>query len=160
MHSMRTTGSICTVRVAGRRFGLQTTALAQVVRPRGLRRVPLCPGFICGVLPYRGEVLTVVGCRSLLEVPALADQAGCVLVMEGAEERFGLLVDEVGAVVEVETLEEMPAGVGARAAWLFGGVWRVEGELVARLEPERLTPARLRTAMGADGTMNFSQEAA
>ncbi len=160
MEAMYEAGSICTMAVGGQRFGIETGLLAQVIGRQGMRRVPLAPAFVCGVLPYRGEVLTVVGMRSLLQVDGPACKEGCVLVVRGESEQFGLLVDEVGEVVEGMKPEAMPAGAGARAGWLFGGVWRMKDELVAILEPARLSPARLRGAMNLFAMGARDEEAA
>lgn len=148
--------SVCTISVGEQRFGIETAALGQVVLSRGMRRVPLGPAFCCGVLAYRGEVLTVVGMRRLLGLPD-AD-AGCVLVIEDDGERFGLLVDGVGAVVEVERGEPIPGGGAGNA--LFGEVWRLDGDLLVKLDPAQVRPGRLGERLVAMGSAGSGQEAA
>jgi purine-binding chemotaxis protein CheW len=97
-------------------------------------------------VPYRGEVLTTVNLRALLGMETQAGKC-CVLVMEDDEaaERFGLVVDAVGGVVTMSRrmLEANPCTLEARGKWLFDGAYKMDGELMVRLDPKKLCPSRL-----------------
>lgn len=100
------TVSLCSLCVGDQIFGIDTRRISEVLGRRELRRVPLAPAFIGGVVPYRGEVLTTVNFRALLGSES-REEAGCVLVLDDGErgERFGLLVDRVGGVVTAQASE-------------------------------------------------------
>ena len=158
--------SLCSMSMGGRVFGIDTTKVREVLgrsdrgsrlgqetgRQAGgearsdLRRVPLAPAFIAGVIPYRGEVLTTLSLRALLG-DGLERPGGCVLVLdfEGTSERLGLMVDEVGGVVTVKKamLEENPCTLDARSKALFDGAYKISGGLIVRIDPQRLHPGRL-----------------
>lgn len=106
----------------------------------------MSPAFIAGVVPYRGEVLTTVSLRALLGLESRSG-AYCVLVMEDEEgsERFGLVVDAVGGVVESsrQNLEPNPSTLESKGRWLFDGAYKMESGLMVRLDPQRLCPSRL-----------------
>jgi purine-binding chemotaxis protein CheW len=106
--------------------------------------------FVGGVLPYRGEVLTVVDLRALLGLGECFAKS-CVIVLEDevGEERFGLAVDMVGGVVTVSasSLEVNPCTLEARERWLFGGAYKMGTKLMVQLDPRKLSPSRL-TATG------------
>jgi purine-binding chemotaxis protein CheW len=138
--------SLCSLFAGDETFGIDTNKIREVLGERELQRVPMSPGYIAGVVPYRGEVLTTVNLRALL---GMETQAGpcCVLVMEDDEaaERFGLVVDAVGGVVTMShrMLEANPCTLEARGKWLFNGAYKMDGELMVRLDPRKLCPSRL-----------------
>src|ERR1700727_2650494 len=70
--------------------GSDTSKIREVLGERELQRVPMSPGFIAGVVPYRGEVLTTVNLRALLGMEAHSGK-GCVLgrADDEAAGRFG-----------------------------------------------------------------------
>ena len=159
--------SLCSMSMGGRLFGIDTAKVREVLgrSDRGmrlgqqggqhqmgsgarsdLRKVPLAPSFIAGVIPYRGEVLTTLSLQALLGGGA-ERPGGCVLVLDfdGTSERLGLMVDEVGGVVTVKksTLEENPCTLDARSKALFDGAYKLPSALIVRIDPQRLHPGRL-----------------
>jgi purine-binding chemotaxis protein CheW len=138
--------SLCSLFAGEEMFGIDTSKIREVLGERELQRVPMTPGFIAGVVPYRGEVLTTVNLRALLGMETQAGKC-CVLVMEDDEaaERFGLVVDAVGGVVTMSRrmLEANPCTLEARGKWLFDGAYKMDGELMVRLDPKKLCPSRL-----------------
>ena len=89
--------SLCSLMAGEKMFGIDTRQILEVLGSRVLQRVPLTQGYIGGIVPYRGEVLTTVSLRALLGLEA-SGKAGCVVVLESeGEERYGLLADGVGA---------------------------------------------------------------
>ncbi len=138
--------SLCSLFAGDETFGIDTSKIREVLGERELQRVPMSPDFIAGVVPYRGEVLTTVNLRALLGMETQAGRC-CVLVMEDDEaaERFGLVVDAVGGVVTMSRrmLEANPCTLEARGKWLFDGAYKMDGELMVRLDPRKLCPSRL-----------------
>ena len=138
--------SICSLRAGTGLFGIDTRQIREVLGATAPQRVPLAPGYIAGVVPYRGEVLTTVSFRALLGLER-GTGANCVLVLddEETEEHFGLMVDGVGGVLmmEQDALEANPSALDARSLALFDGAYRMQTGLVVRLDPQRLRPSRL-----------------
>jgi purine-binding chemotaxis protein CheW len=140
------TVSLCSLRAGAGLFGIDTRQICEVLGRTTPQCVPLAPGYIAGMAPYRGEVLTTVSLRALLGLDVWAG-VNCVLVLDDEEngERFGLMVDGVGGVVTMaaDALEPNPAGLDARSLALFDGAYRTDAGLMVRLEPGRLRPSRL-----------------
>lgn len=91
---------ICSVRVGTALFGVPIKHILEIVAGTRPEPVPLAPGFVGGLAHYRGDVLTTVSLRRLLD---LAPREGPqdMLVVESAGGCFGLLVDSVGEVLTV-----------------------------------------------------------
>ena len=136
--------ALCWLTVDGRLFGIDTRQIREVLGPRKVQAVPLAPAFLAGVLAYRGEVLAAVDLRCLLGLPPKQEQ-GRLLVLDGGGNPFGLLVDWVGGVVEVEPkmLGANPTTLDRNSKALFRGAYRVPEGLLVQLDADRLRPEHL-----------------
>lgn len=145
---------MCSFRAGAGLFGIDTTQIREVLGAVAPQPVPLAPEYIDGVMAYRGEVLTALSFRALLGLERRA-KASCVLVLddEQNEERFGLVVDEVGGVLTMarDAFEPNPSTLDERCMELFDGTCRTPSGLMVRLDPMRLRPSRL-AATGMFGT--------
>jgi len=138
--------SLCTLRTGGDVFGIETGAVREALLQCELREAPLAPGFVAGVLAYRGEVLVAVSFRALMGLPAKAEASSAVVLQDGESgEMFALLMDELVDVVQVDagSWEPNPALLEARQRLIFNGAYRMEGAPVVRLETERVQPSWL-----------------
>jgi len=138
---------MCSVRVGQTFFGIPVTCILEILGKPAKQPVPLAPSYIGGLVHYRGEVLTAVSLRSLLDMPA-HDATEDILVFEGSDGYFGLLVDEVGEVMTVlpADFESNPSTLDDRRKALFAGTYKLSNSLLVMLEPERLDPVRLAEA--------------
>ena len=157
LHEEDDSTSLCSMFAGAESFGIDTGKIREVLGTRELKRVPMAPVFVAGVVPYRGDVLTTVSFRALLGLPE-SSEAGCVLVLEDddGQERFGLVVDAVGGVVTVNRrmLEANPCTLEAKCKWLFDGAYKMPSGLLVQLDPQKLRPSRLaETAMFRQGTI-------
>src|SRR5271157_2055059 len=85
---------ICSVRVGQGLYGVPITHILEIVGKASPKPVPLAPKFVGGLVHYRGDVLTTVSLRQLLDMPPKEGRQD-LLVLESAGGIFGLLVDSV-----------------------------------------------------------------
>lgn len=135
---------VCSVRLEGRLFGIPIEHILEIaggVRPEP---VPLAPQFVGGLVHYRGDVLTTVSLRHLLEL-APRESAQDMLVVESEGGCYGLLVDAVGEVLTVagEDFEANPATIDELRRTLFAGAYKLKEELMVMLDPGQLDPMTL-----------------
>lgn len=135
---------MCSVRVGETLFGIAITRILEILGTPPTQSVPLAPHYIGGLVHYRGEVLTAVSLRSLLDMPPHAS-ASDILVFEGPDGCFGLLVDAVGEVMTVSPreFEANPSTLDDRRKALFAGTYKLKEGLLVMLDPDRLDPMRL-----------------
>jgi purine-binding chemotaxis protein CheW len=135
---------VCTVRLGEIRFGLPITRVVEIIGAARLQPVPLAPGFVRGLVHYRGDLLTAVSLRWLLGLPP-ANGSQDLLVLESPGGNFGLLVDTVGEILTVsaEDYEPNPSTVSDRRRGLLKGAYKLEDSLLVMLDPERLDLSRL-----------------
>ena len=67
---------VCSVRLGEGLFGIPITHILEIVGGARPQPVPQAPGFVGGLVHYRGDVLTTVSLRHLLDLPASEGAAG------------------------------------------------------------------------------------
>ena len=135
---------VCSVRVGTTLFGIPIQHILEIVGSARPQPIPLAPGFVGGLIHYRGDVLTTVSLRYLLDLPPL-EGAQDVLVLESEAGCFGLQVDSVGEVLSVSGIdyEPNPSILNERRRTLLAGAYKLKESLLIMLDPERLDPAQL-----------------
>jgi purine-binding chemotaxis protein CheW len=141
---------MCSVRLGTTLFGVPITHILEIVGGARPQPVPLAPGYVGGLVHYRGDVLTTVSLRHLLGMPP-KEGTQDILVLESAGGCFGLLVDSVGEVLTVSSAahEPNPSILDERRRALFAGAYKLKDSLLVMLDPERLDPMRLSQAQAA-----------
>jgi len=139
---------MCSVRLGGTLFGVPITAILEILDKPSPRPVPLAPPHIGGLVHYRGEILTAVSLRSLLGLPGHS-QPSDMLVFEGRDGYFGLLVDGVAEVLTVspQEFEPSPSILDERKRALFSGTYKLSDSLLVMLDPGRFDPVQLSPAL-------------
>ena len=135
---------VCSVRLDKTLFGVPIQHILEIIGSTRPQPIPLAPGFVGGLVHYRGDVLTTVSLRALLDLPPL-ECAQDILVLESAGGCFGLLVDSVGEVLQVSSAdyEPNPSILDERRGGLLAGAYKLKDSLLVMLDPERLDPVRL-----------------
>ena len=135
---------VCSVRLDRRLFGIPIAHILEIAGGIRPQPVPLAPPFVGGLVHYRGDVLTTVSLRQLLDLPG-SERAQDMLVVESAGGCYGLLVDAVGEVLRVSAadFEANPATMQERRRMLFAGAYKLKQELMVMLDPAQLDPMTL-----------------
>jgi purine-binding chemotaxis protein CheW len=135
---------VCSVRLGKTLFGVPITHILEIVGTSQPQPVPLAPGYVGGLVHYRGDVLTTVSLRHLLGLPP-REGTQDILVLESAGGIFGLLVDSVGEVLTVRATdyEANPSILDERRRGLLAGAYKLKDSLLVMLDPERLDPLHL-----------------
>jgi purine-binding chemotaxis protein CheW len=140
---------VCSVRLSNTLLGVPITHILEIVGATKPQPVPLAPDYVGGLVHYRGDVLTTVSLRQLLDLPP-REGAQDILVLESAGRIFGLLVDSVGEVLTVCTAdyEPNPSTLDERRRGLLAGAYKLKGSLLVMLDPDRLDPLHLSAGAG------------
>jgi len=141
---------MCSVRLGKTLFAVPIAHILEIIGSARPGPVPLAPNFVGGLIHYRGEVLTTISLRYLLDLPPL-DHPQDILVFESVGGCFGVLVDSVGEVFTLSSddHEPNPSTLDVRRRTLFTGSYKLKGSLLVTLDPERLDPLYLCAAQAA-----------
>jgi len=126
-----------TVTVAGQLLGLPIGRVHDVFVVNEMTKVPLSQAEIAGLLNLRGRVVTAVSLRSRLglqEDGRIGRRMAVGLEYQG--EAYGLLVDDVGEVLKLDSNEMQPNPVHMDRRWvsLSQGVHQLQGVLMIVLD--------------------------
>lgn len=130
-----------TVFVGGQLFGLPIGRVQDVFMPERLTRVPLAPPEVAGVLNLRGRIVTAIDMRRRLGLPPQEGRTTLMAVgTESRGESFGLVIDQVGEVLKLDTASREPNPVNLDARWarVSAGVHRLDGQLMVVLDVDRV----------------------
>lgn len=115
--------------LAGERFALPLYAVREILKVVPITEVPRARSHILGILSVRGRITTIFDLRRRLRMPGAAPTRGSrILLVEGADEIIGLLVDEVHQVHRLHDDEiEMAAVVAGDLSEYVMGIGRPGG---------------------------------
>lgn len=136
-----------TMIIGGQTFGIPVLNVRDVLGPQIITRVPLAPSEIAGSLNLRGRIVTAIDMRRRLGLPTDGfTERAMAVVVEHDDEPFSLLVDEVGEVLSLPSVQRelVPATLGPR--------WRDVSQGIYRLEDKLLLVISVGNVLGAIGT--------
>ena len=130
-----------TAMIGGQLFGLPILRVQDVFHPERLTRVPLAPPEIAGVLNLRGRIVTLIDMRRCLGLERREDDALAMAIgVESGGESYGLLIDSVGEVLQLDdgAREPNPINLDSRLARVSAGVHRLDGRLLMMVDIDRV----------------------
>lgn len=125
-------------RTHGEKYALPISSVREITEYRTMTPVPMMPAFVRGVINLRGHVVPVIDltCRFGVGVTEPGKRT-CVIIIDisdpdGESLRFGLMVDAVDSVFDVENHLEPPPrfGTGLRADFIAGMVREASGFII------------------------------
>lgn len=138
-----------TVMIAEQLFGLPISQVHDVFMPDGITRVPMSSPEVAGVLNLRGRIVTAIDMRRRLNLPPRATGENTMAVgIEFKGESYGLIIDSVGEVLDLDMNEEepKPANLDRRWAAIASGVYRLDGQLLVVIDVAQLLEAMMEPA--------------
>ncbi|MBJ7518687.1 MAG: purine-binding chemotaxis protein CheW [Solirubrobacteraceae bacterium] len=124
--------------VGGEQYALPIDRVREIIRLRDLRTVDASDPAIRGVISLRGKIIPVHDLAVRLGLPPQQADGAKIVIVEGAGEAVGAIVDDVEEVHTVPTSEIEPVpDVGSE---LLTGIARIEERLVAVLDCDRAFP--------------------
>ena len=122
-------------------FGLPIVRVQDVFIPERLTRVPLAPPEIVGVLNLRGRIVTLIDLRRRFGLGERKEGEDVMAIgVESRGESYGLLIDRVGEVVELDGVarEPNPVNLDQRLAQMSSGIYRLDDQLLIVVDVDRV----------------------
>lgn len=96
------------------RVGARVDCVVEALINQNITPLPMLPGYVCGIINLRGEVVPVISIRLRLGKPSADEQSIIVLSINGTQ--LGVLVDQVDQMVKLprSSLLPMPATNGQK----------------------------------------------
>lgn len=122
-------------------LGVDINQIQEINRQLNLTRVSHAPNYVRGVINLRGDVVTVVDLRAILQLPIVdISHENRNVIIKSGDEHIGLLIDRIADVVvyKQDEIEPSPANVGSVDGAFFKGVCKLESELLILLDTEKV----------------------
>lgn len=135
---------LVTFTLGQRSYGIDVSVVQEVLRGLPRTRIPLAPRALAGLINLRGQVLTAVDLREQLGLPAREEGVEPMLVVTHVDgEPVALLVDSIGAVVDVEPeqFEPPPDTLVGPTRELILGAYKLPDHLLLSLDVDKAVAA-------------------
>lgn len=130
----------CTFTLNGLLYGIDVSAVQEVIRFQDMTEVPLSHRVVRGLINLRGQIVTALDLRSRLALPERsATDKPMNIVVRLDDCAVSFLVDEIGDVVEVDstTFERPPETLRGPSRALIVGAHKLDGRLLHVLDTAR-----------------------
>ncbi|WP_370328267.1 chemotaxis protein CheW [Euzebya sp.] len=131
----------CTFSLDGHLFGVEAERVQELLRPQALTPVPTAAPVVAGLMSLRGQIVTALDLRQRLGLAPLEGQRPMTVVVRREAGTVALLVDAIGAVVDVDPadLEAPPETVAGPGRELILGVHQLPERLLLILDVDAAT---------------------
>jgi purine-binding chemotaxis protein CheW len=123
------------------RYGLEISAVYEIIRHQPITAVPQAPPSVEGVINLRGRIIPIVNLRFRFGLPdAHVSNSSRIVVCDANSRRVGLIVDGVSEVLMIpaEAIEQTPdVAVGSNTEYVRG-VAKLDDQMIILLDLEHL----------------------
>jgi len=116
-------------------YGISIKNVTEIVGQQNVTRVPNMPDYVKGVINLRGQVIPVIDVRTRFGLPFREyDDRTCSIVINVSSLQFGLIVDLVDEVINIDEdrISSPPVSV-TQSTRFIKGMGRAEGSDKVRL---------------------------
>ena len=148
---------VLTFRVAEVPYAISVRQVVEVVPRVALRAVPRAPGYLAGLLRYRGGAVPVIDLGLLMGDAACEDRLDTrIILVDGGVHGgnglgfLGLIAERVDDVRAVDESRRAVAGLDIQEAPYLGPVYEADDGLIQLIEPGKILEGMAITAPEPD----------
>lgn len=122
-------------------FGIEVERVQEIIRYQEITPVALSPDVVEGLINLRGQIVTAIDLRRLLELPERsADCSPMNIVVRTEDCAVSLLADRIGDVLELpdDSFEEPPDNLDGAAKKLIERAYKLDGILLLTMDTEKV----------------------
>lgn len=127
-------------------FGIEVEQVQEIIRFQEITPVALAPEVVRGLINLRGQIVTAVDLRSLLELPERdPEEVPMNIVVRTSLGAFSLLADRIGDVLELsdDNFEAPPENLDGMARELIQRAYKLDGTLLLTMAIEKVVSAEI-----------------
>jgi purine-binding chemotaxis protein CheW len=110
---------------------LSTNFVIEIINDHSITPLPLVPPYIKGIINLRGQMLPIVDIRARMGKPqAKYTSKTCIVVLEVDSVPFGIIVDSVRQVMDIDLQDVRPIPVKRQEELLNGMVTLEDGSVL------------------------------
>lgn len=143
-------------KIGGERYLIEAKDVMEIVPFAHLKKVPMAPGYVAGLLNYRGSSIPVIDvCRLMGEKGCEAKLGSRIALIDyahdgGKKACIGLLIEHMTETVSMRESDFSPSGVNLKDHPYLGGVAMDGAAIVQRLNVDKILPDEARHILFED----------
>lgn len=119
----------------GLTFGVNTDHVIEIITNYMIRRVPMVPGYIMGIINLRGQILPIIDMRLRMGKPFLEyTSKTCIIILEIDSNSIGVVVDSVSQVINIDVSHASPIPIENRQELTNSMISLTDGSVVLMLD--------------------------
>ena len=125
-------------------FGIEVEQVQEIIKFQEITPVALAPKVVKGLINLRGQIVTAIDLRCLLELPDRDEKDDPMnIVVRTPLGAFSLLADRIGDVLELtdSSFESPPENLSGMARELIQRAYKLEGTLLLTMAIDKLVSA-------------------
>jgi len=125
-------------------FGIEVEQVQEIIKFQEITPVAIAPAVVKGLINLRGQIVTAIDLRRLLELPERdPGQAPMNIVVRTNMGAFSLLADRIGDVLELTdgSFETPPDNLDGIAKELIQRAYKLDSALLMTMEIEKVVSA-------------------
>ncbi len=125
-------------------FGIEVEQVQEIIRFQEITPVALAPDVVKGLINLRGQIVTAVDLRNLLELPERAEgEVPMNIVVRTPLGAFSLLADRIGDVLELsdDSFEAPPDNLNGMARELIQRAYKLDDGLLLTMAIKKVVSA-------------------
>jgi len=137
---MAKTKQYCTFFLNDFFFGIEVEKVQEVIRYQQMTRTPLAPSYVRGLINLRGQIVTAIDLRRLLDMGEFTDEERPMnVIIRSKDGAISFQVNEIGDVLEVDdsSFEYPPETLKGVARDLIQGACKLKDRLLLILDAEK-----------------------
>jgi len=137
---MAKTKQYCTFFLNDFFFGVEVEKVQEVIRFQKMTKTPLAPPYVRGLINLRGQIVTAIDLRRLLDMGEFAeDEKPMNVIIRSKDGAISYQVNEIGDVLEVDdsSFEYPPETLEGVARELIKGACKLEDRLLLVLDADK-----------------------
>jgi chemotaxis-related protein WspB len=134
-------------------YGLDATKVVEVIPYVALKEIPRAPGYVAGLLNYRGKSVPVVDLTALMtgnnSRAWLSSRIMLVNYHSDSNEKrlLALLAERISTTIKLPESAFSPAGVSMGETEFLGDVAVNHGNIIQRIDIGKLLPTQVRSML-------------
>ncbi|MGI6552553.1 MAG: chemotaxis protein CheW [Clostridia bacterium] len=128
--------------LAGETYGIEISAVHEIIRLQSITKVPRTPDFVEGVINLRGKIIPVIDLRKRFQLPLEKETPHTrIIVVEVTGVTVGMIVDSVSEVLRLPAanIEPPPPAIsGGIDTDYLRGVGKWQEKLIILLDLDRV----------------------
>jgi len=150
-------------KIGGEKYLIEANDVMEIVPFAHLKKVPMAPAYVAGLLNYRGASIPVIDVCYLMSEKGCGVKLGSRIALvnykkdDGGKVRIGLLIEHMTETVSLHESDFKTSGVNLKDHAYLGDVVMDDTGIVQRLNVEKILPDEAHSILFED---NPSRESA